>query len=57
MPAASDVRSRSVGGHDEYGYSIELASELRERHGPGITDILKTAIAKVAGVASSCDKV
>jgi hypothetical protein len=38
-------------------YPIDLASELRERHGAGITDILKTAIAKVTGAASSCDKI
>jgi hypothetical protein len=38
-------------------YPVDLASQLRERHGPGITDILKTAIAKLAGVASSCDEI
>jgi hypothetical protein len=38
-------------------YPIDMASELRERLGPGITDILKTATARVAGAASSCDNV
>ena len=38
-------------------YPIDLAWELRERHGPGITDILKTAITGVAGAASSRDKI
>lgn len=37
--------------------SIDLALELREKHGLGITDVLKTAIAGVSGAASSCDKV
>jgi hypothetical protein len=38
-------------------YPIDLASQLREKHGPGITDILKTAMARVAEAVASRDKV
>lgn len=38
-------------------YPIDLARKLRERHGRGITDILGTAVAKVAETATARDEI